>query len=1082
MRSLSILIYFVVFIQLSSSVSAQVSSLVSIGESGKLEYSGYANEGQNNADNTVIDFSRAGYMGGGVAIPYVPAVTELQPTAGTQDDYPRIQAAIDAVSNRPLSPAGFRGAILLRAGTYNVSQTLRITASGIVIRGEGQQTSGTVVRFTATTKDNLFEFSGTTGWNEIGNTPSTIAASPVPCGASSLEVDSASQFGVGDRVIVNRTPNQNWIDLLEMAQWGWDWETYASPTPRTIIAIDGNRISFDAPVVHAIESRYGGGEVFRYQFDGAIRQVGIERLRLVSSFTSDTDEDHGWDAVKFERTENAWARQITSRFFGYSCVYVDNRCQFVTVEDCAQIDPKSILTGGRRYSFVVDDSTYILFQRCYADNGRHDFVTHSRTAGPVVFLDCLAENAQTDIGPHHRYAEGILFDNVKGKEINVQNRAHSGTGHGWSGAQIVFWNCDADSIICDAPKAAMNFAIGCVGTRGQGKWVAEEPFGIWESRGIPVTPRSLYYKQLQDRLGLNALLTVTNQAQVESRIWNRLSSWRGGAEAPDLPTFAPLQVDAGIDKTATLGDPVLLNAIIRYPLPENYPVTRKGWRVISGPGSVSFSDPSSKVTSATFSTSGNYELEFAVTQIDPTSPNAPVSHSGTDQIVIEVGGPASQVLNPSNFVPLGSISDNTAPLTFNTDTLQMSGGIQGQGTLVNNEGSFVAVFPFQEIQLTNQPTILGSRPLALVSQGDLLIASTINVRGGDGRHTVHGEGLAGGGDGGDANRTETSGNPLAGSGTGGSAGNATGNDDSTSGGGGFGGGGGNGTTTGGEVYGNRFLTQLVGGSGAGGTRNKGGGAGGGAVALFALGTLEITQSGLIDANGGSGGGSTSQYTAGGGSGGAIRLEGKHVIINGSLSVKGGDGGDGKGGQPNGGGGGGGRIAIFYQSSLDTSNSTITALGGIPRGTNTTGRPGELGTVHIDLNKQGMADFWLTNETGIAEPGPEDWLKDYDHDGLSAQLEYALGGSTSSLDHHLLPRVIPGEDGDHSFAFSRRREGGITPADYTVQVTSDLSNSSWQSMIIDESRTVAHPTLEGFDHVFVTVPGDLPRHFVRLKIR
>ena len=62
-----------------------------------------------------MDFSHAGYMGGGVAIPTVPVAVTIGPSGG--DDTQAIQAAIDMVSRMPLVN-GFRGAVLLRPGAY----------------------------------------------------------------------------------------------------------------------------------------------------------------------------------------------------------------------------------------------------------------------------------------------------------------------------------------------------------------------------------------------------------------------------------------------------------------------------------------------------------------------------------------------------------------------------------------------------------------------------------------------------------------------------------------------------------------------------------------------------------------------------------------------------------------------------------------------------------------------------------------------------------------------------------------------------------------------------------------------------
>ncbi|HAV13077.1 MAG TPA: hypothetical protein DCX06_06245, partial [Opitutae bacterium] len=67
---------------------------------------------------------------------------------------------------------------------------------------------------------------------------------------------------------------------------------------RYVTEINGNELTLDAPIVQAIEDQYGGGEVRRYTFGGAIENVGIEAMRLESSFTSDNDEDHGWQAIE----------------------------------------------------------------------------------------------------------------------------------------------------------------------------------------------------------------------------------------------------------------------------------------------------------------------------------------------------------------------------------------------------------------------------------------------------------------------------------------------------------------------------------------------------------------------------------------------------------------------------------------------------------------------------------------------------------------------------------------------------------------------------------------------------------------
>src|SRR4051812_18391362 len=98
--------------------------------------------------NTIHDASHAGYRGGGVAIPTLPVRETIWPFAG--DNTANIQAAIDRVSARMPDAAGFRGAVLLRAGYYRMAAPVKIQASGVVLRGEGMGDTGTILIGTGT--------------------------------------------------------------------------------------------------------------------------------------------------------------------------------------------------------------------------------------------------------------------------------------------------------------------------------------------------------------------------------------------------------------------------------------------------------------------------------------------------------------------------------------------------------------------------------------------------------------------------------------------------------------------------------------------------------------------------------------------------------------------------------------------------------------------------------------------------------------------------------------------------------------------------------------------------------------------
>jgi polygalacturonase len=69
------------------------------------------------------DFSMAGFMGGGTALPRVAVAATVMP--GSDDDAAAIQSAIDTVPAMPLGASGQRGAVLLGPGTFSLSRPLK---------------------------------------------------------------------------------------------------------------------------------------------------------------------------------------------------------------------------------------------------------------------------------------------------------------------------------------------------------------------------------------------------------------------------------------------------------------------------------------------------------------------------------------------------------------------------------------------------------------------------------------------------------------------------------------------------------------------------------------------------------------------------------------------------------------------------------------------------------------------------------------------------------------------------------------------------------------------------------------------
>jgi hypothetical protein len=456
---------------------------------------------QDKNGNRIPDFSLVGYYKGDKEIPSVKVTKTVSPSAEAEN---QIQNAINELSNQPLDKNGFRGAILLKKGTYTINGKITIEASGIVLRGEGSDTklvaAGTVNR-------PLIDVSGKGKVQEVQNTRTKIIDSYVPVGAQSFSVVSSNGYKTGDKIIVYRAATEQWIRDLKMDQIEarpgtkqWQPGEYNLQYERRVTKVEDNKIFIDNPVVMAMEPKYGTGEIYKYTFDGRINNVGIENLSCESEYLSDTSENHSWDAVSFDKIENGWVKNVSAKYFAYSCVHLNSWAKNISVLDCNCSDHKSVITGGRRYSFC-NEGQQNLFINCHAADGRHDFVTQARTNGPNVFYDCSAKRTHADIGPHHRWSSGTLYDNVvTDGEINIQDRGNYGSGHGWVGVTQVLWNCTVKRATVQSPWAnGKNYCIGLKGEKSLGRF-KDRPDGEWEGQNKEgLEPRSLYMAQLKAR-------------------------------------------------------------------------------------------------------------------------------------------------------------------------------------------------------------------------------------------------------------------------------------------------------------------------------------------------------------------------------------------------------------------------------------------------------------------------------------------------------------------------------------------------------------------------------------------------------
>ncbi len=487
---------------------------VHVGARGRLLYATTAK------GDRIPDFSYAGYEGGGVALPRVPAQRTVTPTGG--DDTAAIQKAIDEVSALPLVN-GFRGAVELAPGTFHCAQTLSITASGVVLRGAGTGERGTTIDMTGSPHLAL-RIAGQLEVKDDG-VGTTISDDYVPAGAMTIHVAGTAGLHPGDAVLISKPVTPAWVHFMGMDDLHRNGkaEHWVSGSQldvrRRIAAIAGDAITLDVPLMDSYDARFfdgGRAEVRKVEVSGQVSQVGVEDLRFVAPKRSIALSEHAFSGASIRDLADGWMRNVEFDEMTNG-VGINAGSERITIVKCNIVQHVPVTSAAKPADFATNGSQ-ILFDRCTA-SGDNTFyiVTQDHEQGPVVVLHCNFQG-NGHIMPHQRWFTGLLVDNcdVPGGGIDFMNRGEMGSGHGWAIGWAVAWNSSAQSFGMNTPPGSMIWSIGNRGNEtdpafpvfdGGPPRAKLEPATI-ESVGKPVRPASLYLAQLRDRLGKQAVRNI----------------------------------------------------------------------------------------------------------------------------------------------------------------------------------------------------------------------------------------------------------------------------------------------------------------------------------------------------------------------------------------------------------------------------------------------------------------------------------------------------------------------------------------------------------------------------------------------
>ncbi|MDO5447281.1 MAG: DUF6298 domain-containing protein [Prevotellaceae bacterium] len=427
-----------------------------------------------------MDYSTCGYHASEQALPQYDFTYRIE-NDGSSDYSGIIQQAIDKISSVKPNKIGIRGAILLGEGRFDISKPIRISASGVILCGSGRDKT-VIVKHGADRGAAIYIEGGKGTYSEVEN------------------------YKSGDRIGISWTGDAEWIAAHNcddfggrLSYTGWKEGDINLIWNRTVVDASGDSIVLDAPItMFGCKNKVKKGDFPMRLFDASkeINECGIANISVESAKNNwnPKDEDHCWTGIHIDNARDCWVSMVNFRHFSGSAVNIQRGGSRITVEDCIASEPVSEIGGWRRDVFITRGQQ-TLFQRCVSREGIHDFAAGYCAAGPNAFVQCEGENSLGFSGSIGAWAPGLLFDivNIDGNDICIMNLEQFRTGTGWNSGNTLVWQCTASNIKCYSPDAENR-------NSGHGCWGALWGNAEWTSSNDHVSPRSIFYAQLEQRM------------------------------------------------------------------------------------------------------------------------------------------------------------------------------------------------------------------------------------------------------------------------------------------------------------------------------------------------------------------------------------------------------------------------------------------------------------------------------------------------------------------------------------------------------------------------------------------------------
>lgn len=475
------------------------------------------------------DFSYAGYKNGEQPLPEsegaatFDVITFGADPSGASDSTLAIQSAIDAAQ------AASGGIVFFPEGLYRCDDRLFITASNIILRGEGPELS----RLYFTAHENMsdkqhIEFNGS-----VTREPDIALAFDGQNQSFSVQVIGGGDLLPGDEVSLGWVITDEFVEEHAMTgtwqAFNGQWKPFFR---REILQVQETyplTIVLDVPLRYPAKLRDAAS--LRRE-TGYIEKCGIESLGVANAVSW----QHAWandrnHLIRFRDAKDCWIRDVAS--FASPLAQADGfhlqsggikvlSSKRITIADCQLSDAQNRGGGGNGYLFEVSTSSEILFRDCVALNGRHNFIQNwdFGTSG-CVFLRCFSDGSKNVLDVnfplalpayseyHHSLAMACLVDSTvldDGWSGGNRNDFSSGAGH--TVTQSVYWNTTGTGRL-RSWQFGLGYIIGTARIAVDRKLIGAgasgtAPKDYLEGKGdaAALLPVSLYEDQLARRLAL----------------------------------------------------------------------------------------------------------------------------------------------------------------------------------------------------------------------------------------------------------------------------------------------------------------------------------------------------------------------------------------------------------------------------------------------------------------------------------------------------------------------------------------------------------------------------------------------------